>query len=82
MLFQYFTATRDIVLMFRYMNTSGSGALNSEEFLVIYDATMLQWEVEYSNIPWYHTAWKPLQMLCVGAHTVIRWSYFESLVCK
>ncbi|XP_043497418.1 two pore calcium channel protein 1-like isoform X1 [Polistes fuscatus] len=73
-------STRDIVLMFRYMNVSGSGALNSEEFLVIYDATMLQWEVEYSNIPWYHSAWQPLQMLCVGAHTAIRWTYFESLV--
>jgi len=80
--YTYFIAIRDIVLMFCHMNTSGSGALNSEEFLSIYDAATLQWDLQYSNIPWYRaTAW-PLQMLCTGAHIVIKWSYFEMLVCK
>ncbi|KAL6441388.1 hypothetical protein ACFW04_003544 [Cataglyphis niger] len=73
---------RDIVLMFCHMNASGSGALNCEEFLSIYDAATLQWDLQYSNIPWYRTTtWWPLQMLCTGAHTVIKWPYFEMLVC-
>ncbi|CAL1678014.1 unnamed protein product [Lasius platythorax] len=75
-------STRDIVLMFCHMNASGSGALNCEEFLSIYDAATLQWDLQYSNIPWYRaTTWWPLQMLCTGAHTVIKWPYFETLVC-
>lgn len=78
-----FIAIRDIVLMFCHMNASGSGALNCEEFLSIYDAATLQWDLQYSNIPWYRaTTWWPLQMLCTGAHTVIKWPYFEMLVCK
>ncbi|KAM0727680.1 Two pore calcium channel protein 1 [Formica fusca] len=73
---------RDVVLMFCHMNASGSGALNCEEFLSIYDAATLQWDLQYSNIPWYRTTtWWPLQMLCTGAHTVIKWPYFEMLVC-
>ncbi|KAG7205135.1 hypothetical protein KM043_005505 [Ampulex compressa] len=72
--------TRDIILMFRHMNTSGSGVLSSEEFLSIYDAIILQWEPQYSTVPWYHTTWKPLQMLCTGANSAIRWPYFETLV--
>lgn len=78
----HFIATRDVVLMFCHMNVSGSGALNCEEFLSIYDTMTLQWELQYSNIPWYRTAWWPLQVLCTGAHTVIRWPYFETLVCE
>ncbi|XP_012232885.1 two pore calcium channel protein 1-like isoform X2 [Linepithema humile] len=72
--------TRDVVLMFCHMNTSGTGALSSEEFFSIYDATMLQWDLQYSTIPWYRTAWSPLQMFCMGAHTFINWPYFETLV--
>ncbi|XP_014475943.1 PREDICTED: two pore calcium channel protein 1-like isoform X1 [Dinoponera quadriceps] len=73
-------STRDIVLMFCHMNVSGSGALNCEEFLSIYDTTTLQWELQYSNIPWYRTTWWPLQVLCTGAHIAIKWPYFETLV--
>lgn len=62
------------------MNTSGSGALNSEEFLCVYDAITLQWEPQYSTVPWYHTTWQPLQTLCTAAHAAIRWPYFEILV--
>ncbi|XP_053597869.1 two pore calcium channel protein 1 isoform X2 [Microplitis demolitor] len=70
----------DIILMFRHMNASNSGALSCEEFLMVYDVTTLEWEPQYSGIPWYHTAWKPLQMLCYGAHIAIRWPYFETFV--
>ena len=68
--------------MFRYLNTSGNGRLLSDEFLNIYDATVLTWEPQYSNVPWYHMAWPPLQILCQGAHAAINWAYFETLVCK
>ncbi|XP_012535254.1 two pore calcium channel protein 1 isoform X1 [Monomorium pharaonis] len=74
-------STRDIVLMFCHMNVSGSGALNSEEFLSIYDTNTLQWDLQYSSIPWYRAMWWPLQTLCTSAHTVIKWPYFETLVC-
>ncbi|XP_015608738.1 two pore calcium channel protein 1 isoform X2 [Cephus cinctus] len=74
-------STRDVILMFRYMNSSGSGALNVDEFVNVYDATTLQWELQYSSIPWYHAAWQPLQILCTAAHAAIIWPYFESIVC-
>ena len=68
--------------MFRYLNVSGTGTLTSDEFLNVYDATVLTWEPQYSSIPWYHMAWPPLQILCQAAHAAISWTYFESLVCK
>ncbi|XP_020294298.1 two pore calcium channel protein 1-like [Pseudomyrmex gracilis] len=71
---------RDIVLMFCHMNTSKNGALTREEFLSIYDATKLQWNLQYTNLPWYHTTWWPLQILCTAIHSVIKWSFFETLV--
>ncbi|KAH0552146.1 hypothetical protein KQX54_006200 [Cotesia glomerata] len=73
-------STLDIILMFRHLNSSNSGALSCEEFLMVYDVTTLEWEPQYSGIPWYHTAWPPLQMLCNGAHIAIRWPYFETFV--
>lgn len=68
--------------MFCHMNTSKNGALTREEFLSIYDATKLQWNLQYTNLPWYHTTWWPLQILCTAIHSVIKWSFFETLVCK
>lgn len=68
--------------MFRHMNASGTGALSCDEFLSVYDVTTLQWEPQYSSIPWYHTAWKPVQMLCNGANVAIMSPYFEAIVCK
>ncbi|XP_043269050.1 two pore calcium channel protein 1-like isoform X2 [Venturia canescens] len=73
-------ATLDIVLMFRHMNASGTGSLSCDEFLSVYDVTTLQWEPQYSSVPWYHTAWKPLQMLCNGANSCIMSPYFEPIV--
>ncbi|XP_033207244.1 two pore calcium channel protein 1-like isoform X2 [Belonocnema kinseyi] len=71
---------RDVVLMFRLMNASGTGTLSTEEFLSVYDVTVLCWEPQYSSIPWYHAAWRPLQFLCQGANIAISWPYFESLI--
>ncbi|XP_014213828.1 two pore calcium channel protein 1-like isoform X2 [Copidosoma floridanum] len=71
---------KDIVLMFRYLNISGSRFLTSDEFLNVYDATVLTWDPQYSSVPWYHMAWPPLQILCQGAHAAINWRYFESLI--
>lgn len=68
--------------MFRYLNISGNGVITSDEFLNIYDATTLTWEPQYTNVPWYHMAWSPLQFLCQGANAAISWRYFESIVCK
>ncbi|XP_076665106.1 two pore segment channel 1 isoform X1 [Andrena cerasifolii] len=82
-LIRYYTPNkniRDIVLMFRHLNASGGGALSAEEFLNIYDTIILQWEPQYSTVPWYHSTSQPLQILCTGAHAAIRWAYFETLM--
>ncbi|OAD53411.1 Two pore calcium channel protein 1 [Eufriesea mexicana] len=82
-LIRYYTpnkSIRDTVLMFQHLNASGSGVLNVEEFLNIYDTIILQWEVQYSTVPWYHSTSQPLQILCTGAHAAIRWPYFETLM--
>ncbi|XP_011497956.1 PREDICTED: two pore calcium channel protein 1-like isoform X3 [Ceratosolen solmsi marchali] len=71
---------KDTVLMFRYLNISGNGVLSSDEFLNVYDATVLTWEPQYSSVPWYHMTWPPLQIFCQGAHAAIAWPYFETLV--
>ncbi|XP_046418336.1 two pore calcium channel protein 1-like isoform X1 [Neodiprion fabricii] len=71
---------RDVILMFRHMNVSGTGTLSSDEFVEVYDATTLEWDPQYSSIPWYHAAWQPLQILCKGAHAAIVWPYFETVV--
>lgn len=73
-------STLDVILMFVHMNNSGSGSLSSEEFLSVYESTTLQWEQQYSGVPWYHAAWQPLQILCTGAHKFSEWPYFESIV--
>lgn len=68
--------------MYQHLNASGSGVLSAEEFLNIYDTIILQWEPQYSTVPWYHSTSQPLQILCTGAHAAIRWPYFETLMCK
>ncbi|XP_043481465.1 two pore calcium channel protein 1-like isoform X1 [Leptopilina heterotoma] len=71
---------KDVMLMFKLMNTSGVGYLSIEEFFSVYDVTVLSWEPQYSSTPWYHTAWKPLQFLCKGANLAISWKYFDTLI--
>lgn len=76
------TGDRDIVIIFKYLNSSNSGILSKEEFNKTYDAVILHWEPQYANIPWYHSAWMPLQNVCQMAHTIISLKYFEYFFCK
>ncbi|XP_072156093.1 two pore channel protein 1 isoform X2 [Bemisia tabaci] len=73
-------SARDVVLMYKYLNTSRTGVLTMDEFYNVYDAVLLNWEAQYSNIPWYHSAWMPLQSLCQLCLNVVRWNYFEHIV--
>jgi len=70
------------MLMFKELNTSGSGSLSLEEFYSVYDAVMLKWEAQFSQIPWFHTTWAPLQTFCQFTHDFVTWKYFDYIVCK
>ncbi|KAG8296528.1 Two pore calcium channel protein 1 [Homalodisca vitripennis] len=67
--------------MFKQLNTSNSGALTLDEFCNVYDAVAINWEVQYAHIPWFHSAWMPLQRLCQLMHNLVMWAHFESVVC-
>ncbi|RZF38082.1 hypothetical protein LSTR_LSTR006481 [Laodelphax striatellus] len=75
-------SVRDTLLIFKQLNTSNSGFLKIDEFCNIYDAVTLQWEAQYSNIPWYHGTWIPerLQTVCQLTHTIVSEKYFEHAV--
>jgi two pore calcium channel protein 1 len=75
------TSQRDIILIFRQLNTSGTGALTEDEFLGIYDAITLRWRLKDPPDPWFSAAWPPLRMFCRAARTVVTWEYFEHIVC-
>lgn len=68
--------------MFKQMNVSNTGYLSSSEFYNIYDSVMLKWEPQYSNIPWYHSTWIPLQNLCQLAHNMVTKRYFEHAISQ
>jgi len=70
------------MLMFKELNASGSGSLSLEEFYSLYDAVMLKWEAQFSQIPWFHTTWAPLQTFCQFTHDFVTWKYFDYIVCK
>lgn len=72
----------DVLLMFKQLNTSSSGALNVDEFITVYDSVTLHWSPKDPPQPWYFTAWKPIQIICKGARKLIFWPYFEHIVCK
>ncbi|XP_054279606.1 two pore calcium channel protein 1-like isoform X2 [Macrosteles quadrilineatus] len=83
-LMRYFAprkSIRDILLMFKQLNTSNSGAITLDEFCSVYDAVSIDWEVQYANIPWFHSAWMPLQRFCQLMHNVVMWTHFETIVC-
>ena len=52
----FVTAPRDVILMFKELNKSGSGSLSLEEFHSVYDAAMLKWEAQFSQIPVFVTS--------------------------
>ena len=68
--------------MFHYLDPNGVGALTQEDFYRIYDAVMLSWEPQFSHIPWFHTAWPPLQSILQRTHDLVHWKHFELLMCK
>lgn len=80
--FKIFTGDRDVVLIFRQLNASGTGALTQEEFFGIYDAVTLKWHVKDPPDPWFSAAWPPLRSLCRIARLAVTWDYFEYIVCK
>lgn len=68
--------------MFHHLNTTNTGYLTCDEYENIYDSITLQWEAQFSNIPWYHTAWQPIQALCNVANKIIMWPHFETGICE
>lgn len=73
---------RDVVLMFKQLNSSGNGALSEEEFLNVYDAVNLKWHLKEPSDPWFSVAWPPLKAFCRHARAFVTWKYFEHIVCK
>lgn len=73
---------RDVLLMFKQLNVSNTGALTLSEFCNVYDTVAINWEVQYAHIPWFHSAWMPLQRFCQLMHNVVVWTHFETVVCK
>ncbi|GJQ79890.1 hypothetical protein Trydic_g18337 [Trypoxylus dichotomus] len=74
------TSLKDIVLMFRLMNTTGDGALTSEQFMNIYDVAHLKWHMKDPPDPWFSAAWPPLRCFCRAARRLILWPYFDHVV--
>jgi len=77
-----FTGNRDLLVMFRYLNTSGTGSLTIEEFYGIYDAVMMTWQPQALDTPWYFTASPTVQRICQTANSIISWPYFDHIFCK
>lgn len=74
------TSQRDVVLIFRQLNASGTGLLTQDEFLNIYDAISLRWRHKDPPDPWFSAAWPPLRGLCRTARDMVTWPYFEYFV--
>lgn len=72
---------RDVVLMFKQLNASGSGTMSEEEFIGLYDASSLRWHLKDPPDPWFSAAWPPLRMFCRAARRLVLWKYFEYIVC-
>jgi hypothetical protein len=68
--------------MYAHLKSGKSGGLTIQEFCNLYDAVTLVWEPQYSHIPWFHSAWMPLQNICQLAHKFITWKYFDTMMCK
>ncbi|XP_067014675.2 two pore channel protein 1 [Anabrus simplex] len=71
---------RDTVLMFKYLNVSSSGTLSLTEFYGIYDAVLLNWDAQFSHIPWFHTTWAPVQTVCQLCHDLVTSRYFDMVI--
>lgn len=67
--------------MFKQLNASNTGHLSLTEFCNIYDAVSLKWEAQYAHIPWFHSAWIPLQQFCQLMHNIICWKHFDHIIC-
>lgn len=77
-----FSGNRDLLVMFRYLNTSGTGSLTIEEFYGIYDSVMMTWQPQALDTPWYFTASPTVQTICKTANSIISWPYFDHIFCK
>ncbi|XP_077289206.1 two pore calcium channel protein 1-like [Arctopsyche grandis] len=81
-LMRYFTphkSTRDVLLMFKQLNGTASGALTLEEFLSVYECGALRWAPQHDRAPWYG-ALGPIEVLGRAAFNIVNWPYFEHIV--
>ncbi|KAK6620619.1 hypothetical protein RUM43_010911 [Polyplax serrata] len=72
---------RDVMLMYKQLNSSGSDGLTLDEFYVIYETNELIWEAQFSKIPWFHSTWEPIQVICRYCNQMSNSVYFEYSVC-
>ncbi|CAH0546809.1 unnamed protein product [Brassicogethes aeneus] len=82
-LMQYYSphsSLRDVVLLFKHLNTSDTGYLSEDEFIHIFDAVNLRWYVKDLADPWFSAAWPPLRTLSRTTRTIVNWPYFEHIV--
>lgn len=73
---------RDVVLMYKQLNVSNGGGLTLEEFYSVYEANELLWEAQFNKIPWFHSTWEPIQVVCRYCNDLTNWCYFEYGICK
>lgn len=81
-MFSTFSGHRDVVLMFKQLNSTGREGLTLDEFYSIYEVHELRWEAQFSKIPWFHSTWEPIQIICRYCNDLINWKYFEYAICK
>lgn len=68
--------------MFWQLNSSHSGSLTLDEFINIYDAVRLRWRLKDPAEIWFASAWAPLKSACNATRALVKWKYFEHIICK
>jgi len=79
----FFSAYREVYLMFRLLNTSGSGFISLQEFYSIYDVLNMKWKIRDRNQYWFTRIRS--QFVASAARQVnrlITWNVFEYFICK
>ena len=84
-LYQQFSylAYKEIYLMFRLLNSSGTGVIHLHEFYQIYDVLDMHWRVKEEQPYWFSRVQsKPLAFVVQQVHRFVTWNIFDYFVCK
>ncbi|GAB6028669.1 hypothetical protein CHUAL_004495 [Chamberlinius hualienensis] len=71
---------RDVYLVFKALNKSGTGFLTLDEFYPVYEFASVRWKVVKADLPWFHYITNPMKFVLKWNYKMVTSKWFAAII--